>query len=51
MSNNELTQLKVLVPKQDKIDFQIKCTRNGTNMTVVIADFLRQYLKKKGDVA
>ena len=50
MINERMTQLKVLVPKQDKIDFQVKCTQNGTNMTVVIGDFVRQYLKKKGEI-
>lgn len=51
--NNEqkMTQLKVWVPLKDKIDFQIACTRAGTNMTVVVGDLVRQFLEKNKEVA
>lgn len=49
--DQEMTQLKVWIPRKDKIDFQVECTKDGTNMTVVFGDLVRQYLKEKRETA
>lgn len=49
--DQEMTQLKVWIPLKDKIDFQVDCTKSNTNMTVVVGDLIRQYLRDKKEVA
>lgn len=43
----EMTQLKVWIPLQDKLDFQVACLKAGSNMTIEIGDLIRQFLRDK----
>lgn len=48
--NNELTQLKVWVPKHQHFDFKVACTINNTSMTQVIGEMITEYLREKGEL-
>lgn len=50
MNREQMTQLKVWIPLKDKINFQVSCTKAGTNMTVVLGDLVRQYLEDKREL-
>lgn len=52
MNKDKMTQLKVWVPLEDKINFQVACTKANTNMTEVIGDLILRYLSEiKKEVA
>jgi hypothetical protein len=40
----KIEQLKVYVPETKKIEFQIKCTKNHSDMTKIINKFISLYL-------
>jgi hypothetical protein len=44
MENQEITQLKVYVPETKKINFQVKCTKNRSDMTKIVNKFISLYL-------
>lgn len=45
--NNELTQLKVWIPKLQHTDFKITCTQIGKSMTQIIGEMINEFLKEK----
>lgn len=49
MSND--VQLKIMIPKTVKREFQVACTLNDTTMTQVIGDYILAYLKENKEVA
>ena len=40
----QLKSLRVDLPKDEQIRFNIKCTQNETNMTTIIRKFISLYL-------
>jgi len=48
--NNELTQLKVWVPKNLHLGFKATCTLNNTSMTQLIGKMITEYLREKEEL-
>lgn len=43
---DELVKLTIQVPKQIRSEFKIKAEREGTNMSTVILQYVKQYINK-----
>jgi hypothetical protein len=43
---DELVKLTIQVPKQIRSEFKIKAEREGTNMSTLILQYVKQYINK-----